>query len=80
MGLLTALVTLPLAPVRGVVRLTEALVAIAEEEMNSQDALRDELRGIEELHQEGLIDDAELERRWDAVMERMAAVSRAGAP
>jgi Gas vesicle protein G len=72
MGLFMGLLTLPLAPVRGVVWVTEQLVEEAERQLYDEDRIRAELVQLELDYDEGLLDDEELRRREDELMERLA--------
>lgn len=72
MGLFMGLLTLPLAPVRGVVWVTEQLVEEAERQLYDEDRIRAELLQLELDYDEGLLDDEELRRREDELMERLA--------
>lgn len=73
MGLLTALVTLPLAPVRGVVWVAEQVADEAEHQLYDPARLRSELLRLELDHDMGLVDDAEYEQRSDELARAIAA-------
>ena len=72
MGLFTGLITLPLAPVRGVVWVTEQLVREAERQLYDEDQIRRELVQLELEYDDGNIDADERQRREDELIERLA--------
>jgi hypothetical protein len=74
MGLITGLLTLPLAPVRSTVWIAEKLEEQALEELNDDSALRAQLVDLEAQHAAGTIDDAELEAAEDELIARMLEV------
>jgi hypothetical protein len=59
MGLLSALITAPLAPIRGVVWLAERLEEVAADEQAKSRSL-DLLRELQREHEAGLLTDEEL--------------------
>jgi hypothetical protein len=69
MGLLTGLVTLPLAPVRGVTWTMGQVVGAAEEEHIR--ALRAELVALEQLLIREEISDDEFDQREDTILDRL---------
>jgi gas vesicle protein GvpG len=71
MGLFTGLVTLPLAPVRGVVWVAEQVMEEMERELYDEDNIRRELLQLELDFEDGLIDEDERQAREDALLERM---------
>jgi hypothetical protein len=73
MGLFTGLITLPLAPVRGVVWIAEQVMEEMERELQDEESLRRELVQLELDFEDGLIDEEERQVREDALMERLAA-------
>jgi hypothetical protein len=77
-GLITGLLTLPLAPVRGTVWLAERIQEQAEHELYDEDAIRAQLMELEEARQSGAYDEEELAAAEDALIERLMA-SRAAA-
>lgn len=77
MGLFTGLVTLPLAPVRGVVWVAEQMMEEMERELYDEDSIRRELLQLELDFDDGLIDEDERRVREEALLERMA-ISQAG--
>jgi hypothetical protein len=72
MGLFTGLVTLPLAPVRGVVWIAEQLAAEIDRELYDEDSIRRELLQLELDHEDGLIEEGERQVREEALLERLA--------
>jgi hypothetical protein len=71
MGLITGLLTLPLAPVRGTVWLAERIQEQAEEELYDESAIRNGLLEIEVARQAGAFDEQELAAAEDALIERL---------
>ena len=78
MGLITGLLTLPLAPVRGTAWLAERIQEQAELEMGDEGAIQEQLMQLEELHAAGEIDDEQLAAEEDALLERLIAVRGLG--
>ena len=72
MGLFTGLLTLPLAPIRGVVWIAEQVMEEMERELYDEDSIRRELVQLELDFDDGLIDEDERQVREDALLERMA--------
>lgn len=72
MGLFVGLLTLPLAPVRGVVWIAEQVMDELERERFDEDSIRRELLQLELDFEDGLIDEEEREVREDALLERLA--------
>jgi gas vesicle protein GvpG len=70
-GLITGLLTLPLAPVRGTVWLAERIQEQAEAELYDEDAIREQLMELEALNEAGEIDDEERAAAEDALLERL---------
>jgi Gas vesicle protein G len=70
-GLITGLLTLPLAPVRGTVWLAERIQEQAEQELYDESAIRDGLLEIEAARQAGTFDEEELAATEDALIERL---------
>jgi hypothetical protein len=71
MGLVTGLLTLPLAPVRGTVWIAEQLAAQAEREMLSDRALRRQLVEAERAFDAGELTLEEYEAIEDGLLERI---------
>lgn len=72
MGLFTGLLTLPLAPVRGVVWIGEKVMEEMERELYDEESIRRELVQLELEFEDGLIDEEERQMREDALLERLA--------
>lgn len=79
MGLITGLLTLPLAPVRGTVWLAERIQEQAEQELYDEGAIRSQLMEIEAARQAGEIDEEVATRAEDALLERLIAARALGA-
>jgi hypothetical protein len=75
-GLFTGLLTLPLAPVRGVAWVAGQLAEEADRQLYDENAIRRELIQLELDADEGLVDPEQIERREEELFERLA-VSRA---
>lgn len=71
MGLLTGLVTLPLAPVRGVVWLAERVREQAEQELYDPAAIQRQLEEVEEARQAGAISEEESARLEEQLLSRL---------
>jgi hypothetical protein len=70
-GLITGLLTLPLAPVRGVAWVAEQVADQAEQELYDEGRIMRELAAVEMAHEAGEIDAETLERQVDALLERL---------
>jgi hypothetical protein len=73
-GLITGLLTLPLAPVRGVVWVAEQIAEEANLELDDESRIRRELGRLELEHEAGELSDEELERREDELLEQLQAL------
>jgi len=73
MGLITGLLTLPLAPVRGVAWIGEQIAMEAERELDDEARLRRELGRLELEREQGAIDEQEFEEREDSLLAALAA-------
>jgi hypothetical protein len=71
MGLITGLLTLPLAPVRGTAWIAERILEQAEKEFYDEGAIRAQLMDIEAEREAGQIDDATAAQAEDALLERL---------
>ncbi|HYY34346.1 MAG TPA: gas vesicle protein GvpG [Gaiellaceae bacterium] len=71
MGLLTGLLTLPLAPLRGTIWLAEQLAAEAEREMDEEAAVRRALAEAERQFETGVLSLVDYERIEDELLERL---------
>ena len=72
MGLFTGLLTLPLAPVRGVAWVAEQVLDEADRQLYDEENIRRELMQVELEHDDGMIDEQEKMEREDALLERLA--------
>lgn len=72
MGLFTGLLTLPLAPARGVMWVLEQVVEEAERQMYDEQSIRRELLELELEFDEGKLDADERERREQELLDRLA--------
>lgn len=77
MGLLTGLLTLPLAPVRGTIWIAEQLAAEAERQLDDETSVRRLLAEAERDFELGLLDEAEFEAIEDELLDRLDAVRAA---
>lgn len=73
MGLISGLLTLPLAPVRGTAWLAERILEQAESEFYDERAIRAQLLEVEAAREAGEIDDVEAARAEDILVERLIA-------
>jgi hypothetical protein len=71
MGLFTALLTLPLAPVRGTVWIAEKIQEQAELELYDESAIQQQLGELAAARETGAYDEAEIERAEDMLIERL---------
>ena len=71
MGLMTGLLTLPLAPVRGTVWVAERVLEQAEREYYDEGAIRAQLLDIDAAREAGTISEEEAAQAEDALVERM---------
>ena len=73
MGLITGIVTLPLAPGRGAAWIAEQVRQEAERQWRDPAALQEALVDVQARREAGLIDDAEADRLEDELIERLLA-------
>lgn len=73
MGLISGLLLLPLAPVRGTVWLAERIQEQAERELYDEGAIQAQLLEIAAAREAGEISAEEAERAEDALLERLIA-------
>jgi hypothetical protein len=71
MGLLTGLLTLPLAPIRGTVWIAEQLVEQAAQELDEGRSIRRQLAEAELRYEHGDLTVEELEEIEDDLLERL---------
>nr|WSW65152.1 gas vesicle protein GvpG [Streptomyces sp. NBC_00995] len=74
MGLITGLLTLPIAPVRGVVWVAEKLNDAAERELHDPAVLRAQLAMLNQEFESGEITPEEFEHEEERLLERLHAV------
>ena len=71
MGLITGLLTWPIAPVRGVAWIAEQVRQEAERQWLDPAALQEALDDVQARREAGLIDDEEADRLEDELIERL---------
>lgn len=71
MGLITQILTLPLAPVRGSVWVLDQVVLAAEREYYDPDPVRKELAELEKELLSGAVSEEEFDRREDELLDRL---------
>jgi hypothetical protein len=74
MGLFTGLLTLPLAPVRGVVWVADQVAQETDRQLYDEDRVRGELLQLELDHEDGKIDEEERHAQEDELFERLAVI------
>ncbi|MFF3749338.1 gas vesicle protein GvpG [Streptomyces sp. NPDC002018] len=79
MGLLTQILTLPLAPVRGAGWVVNRLLEAAEEEAYDTTPVERQLAELERELLAGHIDEGEFDRREDELLDRLEDLRRARA-
>jgi hypothetical protein len=72
MGLFSSLLTLPLAPVRGVVWVTEQIAEEIDSHLYDEANIRRELLALELDYEDGKIEEQEREAQEEALFERLA--------
>jgi Gas vesicle protein G len=70
-GLITGLLTLPLAPVRGVAWVAEKVAEQAELELYDENRIMRELAELEAAHDQGQLSDEQFEADVDLLLERL---------
>lgn len=78
MGLISTLLTLPLAPVRGTVWLAERIQEQAEAELYDETAIRAGLLELEHARETGELDEREIDAAEDALIERLMWIRGVG--
>ena len=73
MGLISGLLLLPLAPVRGTVWIAERLLEQAEAELNDEGTIRAQLIEIDRAREAGEIGEAEAAEAEDILLARLIA-------
>jgi chorismate mutase len=71
MGLISGLVTLPLAPVRGVVAVAEQIRRQAEQEFFDPVRIREQLAAVQRRREQGELSDAEATAQEDELVARL---------
>jgi hypothetical protein len=71
MGLITGLLTLPLAPVRGVAWVAEKVAEEAELELYDENRIMRELGELEDAYQRGEMSDERFDAGVDQLLERL---------
>jgi hypothetical protein len=71
MGLISGILTLPLAPLRGTIAVAELLLEEAEAHLNDPDRIREELEHVERLREQGALTDEEAMQWEDSLIERL---------
>lgn len=74
MGLITGLLTLPLAPVRGTVWIAERILEQAEAELDDEGAIMTRLMEIDAAREAGEIGEQEAAEAEDVLLERLIAI------
>jgi hypothetical protein len=74
MGLITGILTLPLAPVRGTVWIAERIQEQAERELYDEAAIQEALVELERMRQSGDGDEEEIDAAEDELLEFLVAV------
>jgi Gas vesicle protein G len=70
-GLLTGLLTLPLAPVRGTIWVAERLLDEAERQLNDPEAIEQQILEAEEAFDRGELSEEEFEQIEEELLERL---------
>jgi Gas vesicle protein G len=73
MGLITGLLTLPLAPIRGTIWIAERIYEQAEAEMNDEGTIQAQLMEIQAAREAGEIDESTAAEAEDILLERLIA-------
>jgi ribosomal protein L16 Arg81 hydroxylase len=74
MGLITGLLTLPLAPIRGTVWLAEMLQAQAENATDEESALQATLAELELAREQGELSEEEIEEAENQLLDRLITI------
>ncbi|MFD7288790.1 gas vesicle protein GvpG [Streptomyces sp. NPDC059863] len=77
MGLLTQILTVPLAPVRGVGWVVRRVADVAEQEAYDTTPIERRLAELERELLEGRISEKEFDRREDELLDQLEAIQRA---
>ncbi|MFF7753350.1 gas vesicle protein GvpG [Streptomyces sp. NPDC007971] len=76
MGLITSILTLPLAPVRGTAWVIDQVLTAAEQEYYDPGPVRQQLAALERELTEGRISEEEYDRREDELLDRLDEIER----
>jgi Gas vesicle protein G len=71
MGLLTGLLTLPLAPVRGTIWVAERVLEEAERQLNDPEVVEQQIVEAEAAYHRGELSEEEFERIEEELLERL---------
>jgi hypothetical protein len=71
MGLITGILTLPLAPLRGTAWVVDQVLVTAEREYYDPEPVRAQLAALEKELLSGCIDEEEFDRREDELLDRL---------
>ncbi|WP_367322941.1 gas vesicle protein GvpG [Streptomyces sp. HUAS ZL42] len=74
MGLITGILTLPIAPVRGIGWVVDKLVMAAEDEAYDPTPVQEALANLERERTEGRIDEEEFEEREEELLHRLEEI------
>lgn len=80
MGLISAIFTAPLAPIKGVVWVAEQVHDQAMRELYDPESIQRALDQVQLDREMGVIDDDEADRREDELLERLIEAKRGGNP
>jgi Gas vesicle protein G len=80
MGLISAIFTAPLAPVKGVVWVAEQVHDQAMRELYDPESIQRALDQVQLDREMGVIDNDEADRREDELLERLIEAKRGGNP
>lgn len=78
MGLISGLLTWPIAPVRGVAWVAEQVRAEAERELHDPAAIQQALDDLDAQREAGLVDDDEADRIEEELLQRLLEGGAAG--
>lgn len=78
MGLISGLLTWPIAPVRGVAWVAEQVRAEAERELHDPAAIQQALDSLDAQREAGLVDDDEADRIEEELVQRLLEGGAAG--
>jgi hypothetical protein len=70
-GLISGLLTLPLAPVRGTVWIAERIQEQAEAELYDESGIQEQLLQLERVRDSGEVPEEEIDAAEDALLERL---------